>query len=316
MIQSLSLCAEITLDLHNLNSEGREGNEQQTRMVHILDAAGEHHCVNAISGDMFKHIFVRHLRPILTGAGQRLSEGAAMGSADRITTDPAFKKAVKGKTATEIQTVMLQRCAVTDIAGTLFTEGVTVPRKSCVEFGWVTGIPARIHTEQHFHVKYDADRRKALRDVPRGEGTVAGSQTVFHRPLSSGAYALICHLEMSRVGVNDVTRECVISPKDQTIRRQAMLQALVATLIRPACAQSSTQSPHVVDCRGVLSISTSYLPAPTVSPIAPNFREQSASIAATLNKLAPGSVQCRVFDCLASGIACIEELAAEMQCTH
>lgn len=316
MIQSVSLCAEITLDLHNLNSEGREGNEQQTRMVHIVDAEGNHHCVNAISGDMFKHIFVRHLSPILAEAGQRLSAGAAMGSADRITIDAAFKKAIKGKAATEIQTVMLQRCAVTDIAGTLFTEGVTVPRKSCVEFGWVVGIPARIHTEQHFHVKYDADRRKASRDAPRGEGTVAGSQTVFHRPLNSGSYALICHLELARVGVNDVTRERVIPAKDQAIRRQAMLQALVATLIRPAGAQSSTQSPHVVDYRGVLCTSTSYLPAPTVSPIAPNFRAQSASITATLNKLAPGSVNCNAFDCLASGIALIEELAAEMQCAR
>ena len=138
--------------------------------------------------------------------------------------------------------------------------------------------------------------------------------------LISKGYAL----HRSRILSNCICRTFVpvaiyadhIRQKDQTIRRQAMLQALVATLIRPAGAQSSTQSPHVVDCRGVLSISTSYLPAPTVSPIAPNFREQSASIAATLNKLAPGSVHCRVFDCLASGIAHIEELMAEMQCTH
>jgi CRISPR-associated protein Cst2 len=316
MIQSVSLCAEFTLDLHNLNSEGREGNEQQTRMVHVVDADGKHHCVNAISGDMFKHIYVKHLGPILASAGQCLSSGAAMGSADRITTDVAFKKAIKGKSASQIQSLMLQRCAVTDIAGTLFTEGVTVPRKSCVEFGWVVGIPDRIQTEQHFHVKYDPDRRKSLRDAPRGEGTVAGSQTVFHRPLSSGAYALICHFELSRVGVNDVTREAVITSHDQAVRRKAMLQALAATLVRPAGAQSSTQSPHVVDCRGVLSTSTSYLPAPTVSPLAADYREQSNSIAATLNRLTPASVACATFDCLASGIALIEQIASEHSCTR
>src|SRR5271155_655938 len=99
MIQSLSLCAEITIDLHNLNSEGREGNEQQTRMVHILDAEGKHHSVNAVSGDMFKHIFVRHLTPILANGGQPLSSGAAIGSSDRITTDLSFKSAIKGKSA-------------------------------------------------------------------------------------------------------------------------------------------------------------------------------------------------------------------------
>jgi CRISPR-associated protein Cst2 len=130
MIQSLSLCAEITLDLHNLNSEGREGNQQQTRMVHLVDAAGKRHSVNAVSGDVFKHIFVRHLTPMLQESRQRVSPGAAVGSADRITIDAAFKSAVKGKSAAEIQSEMLERCAVTDIAGTLFTEGATVPRKS------------------------------------------------------------------------------------------------------------------------------------------------------------------------------------------
>jgi CRISPR-associated protein Cst2 len=313
MIQSLSLCAEITLDLHNLNSEGREGNEQQTRMVHILDAEGKHHSVNAVSGDMFKHIFVGHLTPILANAGQPLSSGAAVGSSDRITTDPGFKSAIKGKNAAEIQGAMLERCAVTDIAGTLFTEGVTVPRKSCIEFGWVVGIPERIHTEQHFHVKYDADRRKSARDVPRGEGTIAGSQTVFHRPLSSGAYALICHLELSRVGVNDITRELVIAPADRAVRQSAMLQALIATLLRPAGAQSSMQSPHIVGSRGVISVSTSYLPAPTMSPLTANYRQQIESITATLNKLSANSVTSRPFDCLASGMGLLEEIATSIQ---
>ena len=50
MIHSLSLCAEVVLDLHNLNSEGTEGNQQQTRMVHIVDKDGKRHVVNAISG--------------------------------------------------------------------------------------------------------------------------------------------------------------------------------------------------------------------------------------------------------------------------
>jgi hypothetical protein len=41
MIQSLSLCARIALALHNLNSEGTEGNQQQTRMVYVVDAEGK-----------------------------------------------------------------------------------------------------------------------------------------------------------------------------------------------------------------------------------------------------------------------------------
>ena len=48
MIQSLSLCAEVTLALHNLNSEGTEGNQQQTRMVHVIDSAGKRHLQSAL----------------------------------------------------------------------------------------------------------------------------------------------------------------------------------------------------------------------------------------------------------------------------
>jgi CRISPR-associated protein Cst2 len=57
----------VTLDLHNLNSEGTEGNQQQTRMVHIIDQSGHRAIVNAVSGDMFKHILVEHLVPLLKG---------------------------------------------------------------------------------------------------------------------------------------------------------------------------------------------------------------------------------------------------------
>lgn len=135
MIQSLSLSAEVTLALHNLNSDGTEGNQQQTRMAHVIDPAGKRHSVNAISGDMFKHIYVQHLTAILTHLGEPLSAGAAVGSSDRVTIDIPFKTAIQGHTAAEVQTQMLERCGVTDIAGTLLTEGITVGRNSAPNLG-------------------------------------------------------------------------------------------------------------------------------------------------------------------------------------
>jgi CRISPR-associated protein Cst2 len=311
MIQSLSLCAEITLALHNLNSEGTEGNQQQTRMVHVIDATGTRHCVNAVSGDMFKHIYVRNLTAILRARGEPLSTGAAVESPDRITVDPEFKLAIKGKSAADVQTEMLRRCAVTDVAGTLFTEGITVSRKSCAEFGWVVGIPNRVHTQQYFHVKYEPDRRK-MSQVPRGEGTIAGSQTVFHRPASSGVYALVCHLEISRVGLNDVTREVVVPDDARVARQRAAVQALLATLVRPAGAQTNTQSAHILECSGVLATSRSYLPAPMLSPLAPNYHQEVASIGETFNKLTPGAVTTEFFESLAAGAALLEKRSSEI----
>ena len=300
MIQSVSLCAEITLALHNLNSEGTEGNQQQTRMVHVVDAAGNRHSVNAVSGDMFKHIYVQHLTAILRARGEPLSAGAAAGSPDRITVDPEFKSSIKGKGAVEVQTEMLTRCAVTDVAGTLFTEGMTVPRKSCAEFGWVVGIPDKVHTEQHFH------------QTPRGEGTIAGSQAVFHRPASSGVYALVCHLELPRIGVNDVSREPVVSRDARASRQRAAVQALMATLIKPAGAQTNTQSPHILNCSGVVTTSSSYLPAPMLSPLSDGFRESIGSIAETLNRVTPEAVHAHLFEGLADGAALLERISAEI----
>ncbi len=312
MIRSLSLSAEVTLALHNLNSEGTEGNQQQTRMVHVIDPAGKRHSVNAISGDMFKHIYVQHLTAILTHMGEPLSAGAAAGSSDRITVDIPFKNSIKGRTTAEVQNQMLERCAVTDIAGTLFTEGITVPRKSCAEFGWVVGIPERVQTEQYFHVKYEADRRKIASQTPRGEGTIAGAQTIFHRPANSGVYALICHLELSRIGVNDVTRKPAISSEARLSRQRAAVQALLATLIKPAGAQCNTQTPHILACCGVIATSKSYLPAPMLSPLSGSYGEEIRSIAETLNRLVPDAIEARPFECLATGAALLERIAEEV----
>src|SRR5207302_8784451 len=118
-ITSLSLCARITLDMHSLNNEGTEGNQQMTRMVHILDQQGNRQVVNAISGDMLKHILVEHLTPLLLEAQQPVSDYAKRLHPDRILPDPAFRAFVTGNSDgnSAILRYMLQHCAVTDIAG-------------------------------------------------------------------------------------------------------------------------------------------------------------------------------------------------------
>ncbi|MCB0083468.1 MAG: hypothetical protein KDE47_21150, partial [Caldilineaceae bacterium] len=60
-IFNLSISAKATLNLHSLNNEGGEGNQTQTRMVNIVDETGRLHNVNAISGDMLKHMQAEHL---------------------------------------------------------------------------------------------------------------------------------------------------------------------------------------------------------------------------------------------------------------
>lgn len=369
LVNSLTLCARMTLDLHNLNSEGTEGNQQQTRMVHIIDQKGRRAVVNAISGDMFKHILVEHLIPLLAVARQPLSSGATVGNPDRVNSDllavvrstarkdglrteerrwlraaeeslskgiaderppeegEASDEGGEGGETTKRKAVppvrlltssVLERCAATDICGTLMTmrrPALSLGRKSVVEFGWVVGLPEDgagqplTTTEQYFHVKYAPEGREAA----AGGETVAGRQAIFHRPASSGVYALIANLDVYRIGLNDITREYVIDDAARKARAVALLQALAATLLKPAGAQRNTQNPHIVACEGVVAVSAASLPAPALSPLNDNYRQQVAEAATVLKTMRDDAVSVRNFDSLADGVKVLAEAAANVE---
>ncbi len=324
VISSLTLNARLTLNLHNLNNEGTEGNQQQTRMVHIIDADGERKVVNAVSGDMFKHILVEHLIPLLQDAGQPLSPGAAVHDADRINAlNEAFvdfcekeqEFRVDGKVErrraleSEIMSRMLETCSATDLAGALVTRGRAVGRKSVAEIGWVVGIPEDTVTEQYFHVKYAPEGRGRA----AGGETVAGQQAIFHRPASSGKYALICNLDLWRVGLNDITRQPAISADDRVVRSRALLQALAAMLLKPAGAQRNTQNPHIMACEGVIATSNNSLPAPTVSPLNRSYREEIERAKDACNRLRPGTVELYAFESLGDGVDILARLAEGLE---
>ena len=329
LVNSLSLCARVTLDLHNLNNEGTEGNQQQTRMVYIIDQRGQRQSVNAVSGDMFKHILVEHLIPLLEESNQSLSPGAKVHDADRINAlnqtfvdfcekEQEFTTGGKSEkrraTESEIMTRILTECSLTDLAGTLVTRGRSVGRKSVVEFGWVVGLSEDGNgqpittTEQYFHVKYAPEGREAA----AGGETVAGKQAIFHRPASSGIYALICNLDVYRIGLNDITRRYVVDKTNRTARAKSVLHALASTLLKPAGAQRNTQNPHIVNCEGVVAVSSTSLPAPTVSPLNDNYRDQITRAATVLNGISSGGVAVQQFGTLADGVSVLAGIAADL----
>ena len=329
IVNSLSVCARITLDLHSLNNEGTEGNQQQTRMVHIIDQRGQRAVVNAISGDMFKHILVEHLVPLLADAQQPLSPGARVYDADRINVNQEFVdfcekeqefmttgKPVKRKAYdSEVLTKMLTDCSLTDAAGTLVTRGRSVGRKSAVEFGWIVGLPQDnvgqpvTVTEQYFHVKYAPEGRGAA----AGGETVAGKQAIFHRPASSGIYALICNLDLYRLGLNDITRKYVVDQTGRQSRAKVLIQALAAALLKPTGAQRNTQNPHIVACEGVITTSSTSLPAPTVSPLNDNYVEQIQRSAEELNRIRTDGVTVKPFGTLAQGVGELVNIATDLE---
>jgi CRISPR-associated protein Cst2 len=319
-VASISISARATIDMHNLNNEGGEGNQIQTRMVDVIGADGRMHNVNAISGDMLKHIQAQHFFELARAQGLPLCAGCDHFDANRINADSAWI-AEMPKGDRDALSALLQRCAMDDTAGILITAGGrSLPRKSVVEFGWVVGIPALVKTESYFHVKYVTEREKekvaadaAARD---DKGSNLG-QAIFHRPASSGVYAIVCHLELGRIGYNDISQQYVVDEEGRAQRAKALIQSVMHTFLELNGAMRTTQLPHLVALEGIVTRSSSgAVPAPMVSPLAGGlegdaYREQVEHITTALNGKGEPVVEPKRFDSLGTFATAMRELVDE-----
>ena len=303
-IYNLSIAAQATINLHSLNNEGGEGNQIQTRIVNIVDESGRIHSVNAISGDMLKHIQAEHLYAISRDHGLPLCAACSIFDANRMSADESFRAWLKGK-PTQIQIIdRLLTCTLDDIEGNLITEGQSTPRKSVVEFGWAVGLPDAVTTDQYFHVKYDPDRREIPTEKKERESNLG--QAIFHRPANSGQYAIVCNIEAHRIGYNDISQSHAIEGASRQQRLAALLESVLYTFVQPNGAMRSTQNPHIVDVCGAITFSTASAPAPLVSPLNRQFVEQMERITHSLNQLHSERIMIQRFGNLA-------ELAEQLQ---
>jgi CRISPR-associated protein Cst2 len=303
-IASLSIAARATLDMHSLNNEGGEGNQIQTRMVDIIDHRGEMHNVNAISGDMLKHVLMEHFYQQARANHVSLCESCQRFNANRINADKTFIKGAEKASDADFIDQMLQTCAIDDVAGILVTEKRSLPRKSITEFGWVLGLPGRVSTGSYFHAKYVSERSadKRAEDAEGQQKTGANlGQSIFHRPASSGVYALVCHVELARIGYNDIKQAYAINDTEREQRATLLLESLLHTLLELNGAMRSTQLPHLVALEGSITTSTGVIPAPLVSPLSSDdeqgsYRQQLADIVSALNGNQNEQVHMHTFD--------------------
>ena len=286
-VYSLSISARALLNLHSLNNEGGEGNQIQTRMVDIVyydnNKTPRLANVNAISGDMFKHIQAQHLHRLAMDNGLPLCAACRRFDANRMSADPNFREWIKEK-PTQVQVVdQLLTCTIDDLEGNLITEGsLSAPRKSVVEFGWVIGLPEAVTTDQYFHVKYVPDRREKPSDEDSRKGNLG--QSIFHRPASSGVYAIVCNFEVARISYNDISQQYHNQTNRQN-RYQALLQSILYTFVEMNGAMRNTQLPHLVALDGVVTVSHGIAPAPTVSPLNNNFITEIEGTRAAINAI-------------------------------
>ncbi|HLJ28575.1 MAG TPA: DevR family CRISPR-associated autoregulator [Candidatus Angelobacter sp.] len=305
--KSISISGLLTLDLHALNNEGAEGNTMMTRMVDIVDGSGKKHTVNAISGDMFKHIQTGHLIGESLEMGLPLCEGCRRFDANRIcgddsfVKDPAFNKETLDSS---ILSAALKKCVVDDMQGILITSEIgkkrSIARKSCVEFGWAVGRPGAVSTESYFHAKY----------VPEGRGKGSESsdnlgQNIFHRPASSGQYAVVVGVDLFRVLRNDISLEVTGTEKEVRNRQAALIRSVMNTFVKPTGAHRNTQNPHIVDFQGVITSSSSSLPAPNVSALNSEYVAEAKRIAQVLNQIHLDAIDVHEFNSLSAFVEAI-----------
>jgi len=296
-IASISISGEITLNLHSLNNEGGEGNQIMTRQVTIVDKNKETHTVNAISGDMFKHIHAEHQANYCIQNKLAISQLAKLLSPDRISAEE-LNSTVKKGTQEDVQNGFITTCTITDTHGVLMTQAVkgisNTPRKSVIEFGWTVGKPEVTNTETYFHM------RGATKDSP--------NPTPFNRPANHGVYAFICSIDAHRIGFNDFSRSYPIDDKAREERYKSILVALLESFINPKGAMTSTQKPHITDFKGVLTTSSKLIPAPTVSAINDDYITEIETIASSLNLIESESIEVQNFN----GLGELSKIFAEL----
>jgi len=309
-IQSLSLACRVVLDMHALNNEGNESNRLMTRQVGVVtpmyDENGEtqdyrRDVVNAISGDMQKHIFADAFRSIGLDLGLPMNPASQALDPARMMGDPDFRKYIEDEQPDVGEAIdRLLTCALTDVCGIMITAGrQSIKRKSAVEFGWTIGLPQITQVEEFIHARHAITRLtrlKADKDASEDEKKQAAAekganlgQMIFNRPASSGVYAFVAHLDVGAIGFNDATQYYPEQVEDVTIDRSARLRAallaLAQTVTHPKGALTSTQLPHVVDMEGYISISQSATAAPLISPLSEAFIGRAMQTRDTLNTL-------------------------------
>lgn len=297
-IYSLSINARMQLNLHDLNNEGGEGNQTLTRYVTIINKQGDPIKVNAVSGDMLKHIQSEHLWKIAKEKGLPLCNKCKIFDPNRIGADKEFIKINKGKSDKEVIDNLLQTCVLDDLNGILITDGGrNTPRKSVVEFGWLVGIPEKNFSENYIHTKLVADaaikKQNAQQKGEEGEQASKANegQNIFYRPANSGEYAFLINLELFRISFNDIDKSYPLSDEERINRYKTLLQSIVSTVVNLRGAMRNTQNPHNLGIEGVISISTNSLPAPQISPLEDDYKEQIEGIKNGLNKIKENSIE-------------------------
>jgi CRISPR-associated protein Cst2 len=315
-INHLTLVGRLTLNLASLNNEGTEGNAVQPRTATVVQDE-KLYSVPVISGDMLKHWHAKHLSAIAQERSLPLSRNADRRNpnpnrikseladyqwvVDRVPAVEGWSGPIRGAERNKLEQALYglvaSECVVTDAHGLLITEvspqkdgedknvfsaSVAVARTSRIQVGFMTGIPRHSMTEHYFHAKYVSTRTGIQsRETASGEG-----QNIFTRPATSAVFAIVVAIDLAGLGFDDARNEYAVKLEgDRRKRKRAVVDALSYTLMHQPGANTSQQFPHVMDFEGSIVTSTSYCPAPSVSPMKDGYQEMLSRLATNINRM-------------------------------
>jgi CRISPR-associated protein Cst2 len=291
-IFEIAILGRVTWDLHSLNNEGTIGNVSEPRTVVLWDGTK----TDGVSGEMIKHIHAYWTWLQAKSGELRLCDACQSFRPQRA---DAARRGLPKDNARAVK-IAISRCVLCDLHGFL-VQKPTVHRQSVVEFGWIVGIPEKVHRDIHVHARHAVAERGARARRKVSEAEVA-DQMVYHRPSRSGIYAFASLFQPWRIGLNEVDYSYAINLNDRKRRYELALNAYEWTFKRPDGAMTTTRYPHIGGVEGIVLVSHQAVPVPMLSPLREEYRE-------VLQKLAEKQgVEVKRFDDLLALVSILDEL--------
>jgi len=279
-IYELAIVGRATWNLHSLNNEGNIGNVVEPRTLKLADGT----TTDGISGEMLKHIHVARLWE-LEADKTKFCPVCRVLEPMRADQNPEVTKFKKGEEAAAVSQALTD-CIVCDLHGFL-VQRPTVARQSTVEFGWAVGLRGHVHRDIHQHARHAVgfkgegkpdESAPGEQAEPAAEERRATSQMLFNRPTRSGVYAIVTVFQPWRIGLNTVDYSYPAG-LDRQARYGLALQAYEAMFLRTDGAMTSTRLPHPEGFEGAVVVSRENFPAPVVSPLKDDYRDELEHLA-------------------------------------
>jgi CRISPR-associated protein Cst2 len=290
----ISLMLRVTWNLHSLNNEGTVGNVSEPRTVVLADGTK----TDGVSGEMLKHLHTYNVwlaeprKDRFCPACERLQPQKA--------DFPEYRRTFSATDNVVAMSQAIENCVLCDLHGFLMQQPA-IARRSTIEFGWAVGIP-EVYRDIHVHARHAVGERGG-EQAEEGEREVA-AQMVYHRPTRSGVYAVVSLFQPWRIGLNEIDYTYAIDAAARLARYRLGLEAYKHLLQRGDGAMTSTRLPHIEGVEGVIAVSRRNAPAPVISPLRDDYRQQLDALAAH-----HGALTLHTFDTVAGVCQVLDELA-------